>query len=989
MYRQVQMTEEKRINLEYKFPEMTPVKGPPPLITINGCGCGMYGKRDWDEESKTYVSTLCICLVFIPIISLAAYRVAKSKNGWYFLGKVPLSGFARTWNNIMLLIVLALIGIICWRMHVDSQSYKDKQTLLKAEHLEKEGQTARAVIFYSRLYFNSPEQKEVACKALRNIYDACEKKGAGKNSLNLLEHLVQVDRRTKGKLFPDFRGLVLKQTKECLDSNPTLGLEYLNLARKLRVDKSALDKLYRRMLEKCVATNPQNVDAVLKLVGIYESERNFDKCEKILMPVKGKIASTEGARILGKIMLRKKNYDEAYKLLHPYVKAKMKTFRKARVNYVNELKKAQKRALAKLNGNPDSKAYREISRIRDKKKRKRKLDEYLSKWMKKDSSVKKSLDEYIKAASFVPSAIELGMLQLERARTVVSVEERKKELEAAERTFVAIAPFASGSDEYKLSLGEVYYWLGKDSEGEKQFDGYLTSRKRDARALLYLADIYRRIGKTGKVYKLAKEVFDKKEVSSKEKDQAVFLLSQTCLTNTEKIYWLEKLDKTNDGMLASLYSTKADLAIENGDDGKARKFLEKSIAVYEKMPETATLLNNLSLIYSSLYAITGEPEDLAKSAKMIVKAVDLNPRGAILLLNAVSSLIKSSVIKVIADKVDLRKLRSLAGTAVLNYLYCDKAGRQSLYQAIRETDSYKKALEFNSRLYILAPKNINVYVMGMMLAAYSDSRSRLKTLLKIEEMLKKASPDVSKLKSYTRDFYSGKRDGEIMKTLKGNLKKYRLMLKNLYPEKDPLCFAVMAATVTKLERKLNKYESRSNQNEILSLAEKAFKCSSSAGTARAYRNALAYCVLKKLTETNPGFQKISVKAKRCLASYELIAYIAVSMPEAAGKLASDPNTGKILKLLHLKYDMLPAELSVNDWAVAKLLEPAFAEKIKDRIVNNKVKMEEYRISYDFFSYAVSTQLDEYILETMLGKKDDAEKVLKKARAEHSPFFSGR
>ena len=980
------MIEENNIKLKDKFPEMIPVDKAPILGTLNGCGCNMYGNRDFDHETNTYVSTLCICLLFIPIIPLVAYRVSKAENGWYFIGKEPLSSFAKLWNNIIFMVAIIMCGVISWGMYTNSQSYKDSQTLKKAQEFEQAGKINRSVIFYTRLYLNSSEQKGAAEKALKNIYDLCKNKEAGKESLILLKSLIPVQNKTHGKLFPDMQEFVFKKAKKCLDKNPVLGLEYLKLARKLHSDKSKLAKLYQQMLEKCVADNPQNLDAVLQLANIYESENKFDKCEEILMPVKDKIASTEGANILGKIMLQKKNYEEAYKLLEPYVKAKRKEMFKAKDNYVKVLEQADKKALDRLNSNPDSKAYKELSRITNKSMQEKKVDEYILKQIKKNSRVKKALNKYLNAASFVPSAIDLGILQLERARTLESPEAKKKELEAAEQTFVSIASFASDSDEYKLSLGEIYYWLGKDADGSIQFENYLLSQKRNTKALFYVAEIYRRIGKTEKVYKLAKEIFDKKGVSSIDKDQAIFLLSQTCISAAERVSWLEKLDKKNQGMRVSLYSAKANLAINNGDDKKAQKYLKKSIAIYEKIPESATVLNNLSLVYSSLYKVTGNPEDFAKSVKMMLKAVELDPRDALLMLNAIDSLLKSSVIKVISGKVDLRKLKNMANSDILDYFYSDKIGKKALFKAIRETDSYKKAVEFNKHLYLLAPKNINVYFSGLELARYLDSQSQLKTVKDIEVMLKKSSPDISNLKSYTMDIYSGKKDEEMLKSLKGSLTKYRLLLKNLLPEKNSLCYSIVATIVARLERNLNKYEPRNNQDTILLLTENAFNNFPSAGTIEAYINALSYGILKKWTKTNADLKKISIKAKRCLDSYNLIAYIFVLKPEIAKKLASDPNLKKILQLLHKRYDMFSGNFSVQDWAVARLLEPKFASKIKDSIVKNKVRLIRYRISYDYFSYIVTAQLDEYLLKIMTGKTEDAKKVLQKVKAEHSPFF---
>ena len=79
------------------------------MHTVNGVGTSLFGSRDRDEETGTYVTTLCACFAFIPIIALAAYRVtAAGGNTYYFLGKTRLSAVAKAWNAF----IMAAPGIV-------------------------------------------------------------------------------------------------------------------------------------------------------------------------------------------------------------------------------------------------------------------------------------------------------------------------------------------------------------------------------------------------------------------------------------------------------------------------------------------------------------------------------------------------------------------------------------------------------------------------------------------------------------------------------------------------------------------------------------------------------------------------------------------------------------------------------------------------------------------------------------------------------------
>jgi hypothetical protein len=133
------------INIFERFPEMEPVQNVPPLSAVNGIGFMMYGDRDSDPETGTYVKTLCFSLLFIPLAAVRAYRVANAPNGgWYFIGRVPLSGFARTWNFALPIVVASIAFGIFWSIHTSSEDYKAGQQLARADELAKEGQYGQA-----------------------------------------------------------------------------------------------------------------------------------------------------------------------------------------------------------------------------------------------------------------------------------------------------------------------------------------------------------------------------------------------------------------------------------------------------------------------------------------------------------------------------------------------------------------------------------------------------------------------------------------------------------------------------------------------------------------------------------------------------------------------------------------------------------------------------------------------------------------------------
>src|SRR5262245_59063498 len=139
-------------SLRERFPEMKPMTGAPSLFTWNGCGSMIYGRRDDDPETGTYVKTLTLSLIFVPVFALKAYRVAAAPNGgWYFLGKVPLSGVAKAWNVFVVLAVAVAIGGGVWWSNYNSPEGKAGRRRAEADASAAAGRFAEAAAGYREL----------------------------------------------------------------------------------------------------------------------------------------------------------------------------------------------------------------------------------------------------------------------------------------------------------------------------------------------------------------------------------------------------------------------------------------------------------------------------------------------------------------------------------------------------------------------------------------------------------------------------------------------------------------------------------------------------------------------------------------------------------------------------------------------------------------------------------------------------------------------
>ncbi len=92
------------------YEDLKPIDSAPSPRTVNGIGTMLYGRRDFDSTTNSYIATLFFTVLFIPIFPIAAYRVIDAGGGYYrFLGKARLSRAAFAplglWAFLLLLVI--------------------------------------------------------------------------------------------------------------------------------------------------------------------------------------------------------------------------------------------------------------------------------------------------------------------------------------------------------------------------------------------------------------------------------------------------------------------------------------------------------------------------------------------------------------------------------------------------------------------------------------------------------------------------------------------------------------------------------------------------------------------------------------------------------------------------------------------------------------------------------------------------------------------
>src|SRR5262249_19686046 len=127
-----------------KFPDLQPMRSDPPQYHLFGFGLYLYGDRDFDVETQSFVRTLCFCVLYLPLIPLRAYRAAPALDGWHYLGRVPVSGPARIWSAVVCVALLATGGALGAHAYRNAPGRVAARQIEEAERLAAIGQVGDA-----------------------------------------------------------------------------------------------------------------------------------------------------------------------------------------------------------------------------------------------------------------------------------------------------------------------------------------------------------------------------------------------------------------------------------------------------------------------------------------------------------------------------------------------------------------------------------------------------------------------------------------------------------------------------------------------------------------------------------------------------------------------------------------------------------------------------------------------------------------------------
>jgi len=278
---------------------------------------------------------------------VGAYRVVDSREGgWYFLGKEPLSSFAKLWNGLVVSLLLAGAGGIGWNAHLSSPEYLANRDLKQARAQLQSGQALNAAELFSRLL---PGPVSASARpGLQQSLEQCLQSPSvltNQGAFRLLSRLGTASPPHAAGPDAFQRGLTLVGQGSRHDPDAACGCS-TRWARwtQERLPAGAPHR-FAQADRRCPAQQHQSSGRTglgLRKGGTVEG------MSRVAPPLSDQAGLHRGARILGRQLLEEGRYEDAYGLLYPYVQARLTRLHAVERSYTNALGAAYKGALTHL-----------------------------------------------------------------------------------------------------------------------------------------------------------------------------------------------------------------------------------------------------------------------------------------------------------------------------------------------------------------------------------------------------------------------------------------------------------------------------------------------------------------------------------------------------------------------------------------------------------------------------------------------------------------
>ncbi len=284
-----------------------------------------------------------------------------------------------------------------------------------------------------------------------------------------------------------------------------------------------------KLLTDLIINQSDDLALTIELAKLDEQINQCKECQILLEEHKAELATTEGARILGQVYAYQNNIEEAYRLLSPYINQHLTKYLEAEKAYNKLLNKIWEKSLQDLDDGYAPQSFYDKYEKASKEEQNQLINEFYQE-RTKTKEVEQKLIDYRKAAFIAPVALDFGIVLLNRATGFSDTKKREEELKKSENMFLSIKNYAGDTDDYRLYLGQVYFWLGKESAGNELFDSLLKKYDRSHQILYSLSETLRNLGAVTKAKEYIMEAYNKAEEKNYKETyahQISFLVNDT------------------------------------------------------------------------------------------------------------------------------------------------------------------------------------------------------------------------------------------------------------------------------------------------------------------------------------------------------------------------------------------------------------------------------------------------------------------------------
>jgi hypothetical protein len=944
-----------------------------------GIGTRLYGQRDYNAQSRSYVSTLYFTVFFIPVIPIASYRIVQQGSDRYALGKVPLSTLAKKARMVVAAsLAIAAVGAGTYG-YLTSPGYIAGRQLSEADALVAAGSQAKAAALYKTVFETGPrDMQERAGTALQGL--VAHESVAAMPAGELAGTIGTVRSIARGRLRLDDARLFADAKARFVGlqaASPVQAHQVFHAIAGLAGDDAAFQALDEPLLVAVLGKDAGNVDAVDELARMRFDRGERDPALALLKTVEKNLGSREGARILGQAYAAQGDHEHAYPLLAAYMGDRLKDLDAAEKHYLGLQKSLMQAEFDKLKGgNGDPAFYARLEKAPEDQQQAL-VEEQIAKRLHGNRALESAMQDYRDKAAIVPVAIDYGSVLLRRAETMADAQARNTELKRAESTFLSIRVLAGDSDEYRLYLGQVYYWLGKHAQGHQQFDDLLAKYQRSPEVLLSVAGILRNIGMEAESIALSKEAYE----SARDNDHkyaAALLLSQTVSEAKDRVYWLQRADPRAPSVLMDLATEKGYAAELDGDFAQAAAHFRQSIQRAASLPESSSTFNNTALVHLALYRVSGDQAALDQGIALMEKAIALVPSDSILLGNVANVLMGSSLRGIFAGKIDYSLLQTDPSLGDLDYLYADEAGYDAYRAQVAADPLMQRASGYLKRSLLLAPKAARNYFSLLQVATFTKDEA---LLAYVDEKAAKNNVDLEAMKKSLSDYLNDIDQAQARSNLRNRLAQLRKV------ERDPgtpePTRIVARSKVAELLLQQVQDGSLASADEAAELLDSAQRGHPSSATSDLLTQALMTQASLATAAASPSYARMRREAGRNLSDAVLAAVTLYRNGPDAALLQKQPAAQRAFAMLEQQVQRFPRSTRTTTWAALLHHKPAVAQALEKSIRASAMSRHQDSIERVLYAYSSHAAVDSFLYNEVLGKPLDAGAVLAEYERAHT------